>query len=337
VAHGYAKATGKIMPAIVHNVVGLQHASMAIYNAWCDRTPVMVMGGTGPMNSRKRRPWIDWIHTALVQGKLVRDFVKWDDQPASLQHFAESTVRAWKFTMTAPMEPVMVMCDIELQEDGMHHAGKLQIPRMTRLTQPQGDTAALREAAKLLVAAEKPLIIADRACRSQQGVRLLVELAEALGAAVVDNGWRTNFPSTHDLELSFMRQTLVRDADAILLLEVNDAWGNLNSFSDPYKTYRPITRQDAKIITIAMQDVYLKSNYQDIQRFMPADLAIGGDVEATLPDLIEAVKRALPGDGRGAIAQRSAAYAKLHRQMKNRDKEASANGWDASPVSTARL
>ena len=73
VAHGYAKATGKIMPAIVHNVVGLQHASMAIYNAWCDRTPIMVMGGTGPMNSTKRRPWIDWIHTALVQGNLVRD------------------------------------------------------------------------------------------------------------------------------------------------------------------------------------------------------------------------------------------------------------------------
>jgi len=85
VAHGYAKATGKIMPAIVHNVVGLQHASMAIYNAWCDHTPVMVMGGTGPMNTSKRRPWIDWIHTAQVQGNLVRDFVKWDDQPVGVE------------------------------------------------------------------------------------------------------------------------------------------------------------------------------------------------------------------------------------------------------------
>jgi thiamine pyrophosphate-dependent acetolactate synthase large subunit-like protein len=161
----------------------------------------------------------------------------------------------------------------------------------------------------------------------------MVELAEALGAPVVDNGWRTNFPSTHDLELSFMRQSLVREADVILLLEVNDPWGNLNSFSDPYKTYRPITNGKAKLITISMQDVYQKSNYQDIQRYMPVDLAIGGDAEATLPDLVEAVKRASPGDR----SQRIAAYGKQHRQMKERDKEASAVGWDASPISTGRL
>ena len=90
IAHGYAKASGKPMVAIVHNVVGLLHASMAIYNAWCDRVPVLVMGGGGPMDTAKRRPWIDWIHTALVQGNLVRDFVKWDDQPASVESFAES-------------------------------------------------------------------------------------------------------------------------------------------------------------------------------------------------------------------------------------------------------
>ena len=334
IAHGYAKAAGKPMGIMMHGTVGLQHATMGIYNAWCDRVPMMIFASNG-LQADKRRPGVEWIHSVQDCGALVRDFVKWDDQPASLQHFAESTVRAWKFTMTAPMEPVMVMCDIELQEDPVH--GKPRMPKLTRLTQPQGDTAALREAAKLLVAAEKPVIIADRACRSQEGVKRMVELAEALGAAVVDNGWRTNFPSTHDLELSFMRQTLVRDADVILLLEVNDPWGNLNSFSDPYKTYRPIHKPDAKIITISMQDVYLKSNYQDIQRFMPVDLAIGGDVEATLPDLIEAVKRAMTSEASAAAAQRAAALAKMHRQMKSRDKEASANGWDASPVSTARL
>jgi thiamine pyrophosphate-dependent acetolactate synthase large subunit-like protein len=332
IAHGYAKAAGKPLGIMMHGTVGLQHATMGIYNAWCDRVPMMIFASNG-LQADKRRPGVEWLHSVQDAGALVRDFVKWDDQPASLQHFAESCVRAWKFTMTAPMEPVMVMCDIELQEDPMHHAGKLQIPKITRPMQPQGDTAALREAAKLLVAAEKPLIIADRACRSQEGVRLMVELAEALGAPVVDNGWRTNFPSTHDLELSFMRQSLVREADVILLLEVNDPWGNLNSFSDPYKTYRPITNGKAKLITISMQDVYQKSNYQDIQRYMPVDLAIGGDAEATLPDLVEAVKRASPGDR----SQRIAAYGKQHRQMKERDKEASAVGWDASPISTGRL
>jgi thiamine pyrophosphate-dependent acetolactate synthase large subunit-like protein len=334
IAHGYAKAAGKPMGIMMHGTVGLQHATMGIYNAWCDRVPMMIFASNG-MQADKRRPGVEWTHSVQDAAGLVRDFVKWDDQPASLQHFAESCVRAHKFTMTAPMEPVMVMCDIELQEDPVH--GKPRMPKLTRAVQPQGDTAALREAAKLLAGAEKPLIIADRACRSQEGVKLMVELAETLGAAVVDNGWRTNFPSTHDLELSFMRQSLVRDADVILLLEVQDPWGNLNSFSDPYKTYRPIHKPDAKLITISMQDVYLKSNYQDIQRFMPVDLAISGDVQATLPDLVEAVKRVMTSEQKAAAGQRAAALAKLHRQMKNRDKEASANGWDASPVSTARL
>ena len=116
VAHGYAKATGKIMPAIVHNVVGLQHASMAIYNAWCDHTPVMVMGGTGPMNSSKRRPWIDWIHTAQVQGNLVRDFVKWDDQPVGVEAFPSSIMRGYRIAMSDPGGPVYLCFDVSDQE-----------------------------------------------------------------------------------------------------------------------------------------------------------------------------------------------------------------------------
>lgn len=336
IAHGYAKASGKPMGVMLHGTVGLQHASMAVYNAWCDRVPLMLFGGNG-IDANTRRPGVEWIHSAQDPAALVREFVKWDDQPASLQHFAESTVRAYKYTMTAPMEPVMISIDMDLQEDEIEHPEKPRIPKVTRLSQPQGDTSALRDAAKLLVAAQRPVIIADRAVRSQHGVKLMVELAEALGAPVVDLGGRMNFPTTHDFELSFMRPTLVREADVILLLEVNDPWGTLNSFADPYKTYRPVTKPDAKIITISMQDVYLKSNYQNDQRFMPVDLGIGGDVEATLPDLIDAVKRATTSERKTAFTERAGTVAKMHREMKQRDKEAAAQGWDASPVSTGRL
>jgi thiamine pyrophosphate-dependent acetolactate synthase large subunit-like protein len=335
-AQGYAKAAGKPIGVMVHGTVGLQHASMALYNAWVDRVPLIMFAGNG-IDATTRRPGVETIHSAQDPAAMVREFVKWDDQPGSLQHFAESTVRAYKIAMTAPMEPVMICLDMDLQEHGIAHPEKLRIPKMTRVSQPQGDTAALREAAKLLVAAEHPLIIADRAVRSAQGLKLMVDLAEALGAPVVDNGFRTNFPNTHDLDVSFLRQTVLRNADVILLLEVNDPWGNLNSFSDPYKTYRSITKPGAKIITISMQDVYHKSNYQDFQRFMPADLAIGGDVEASLPDLIEAVKQAATSERKAAFAERASAVAKLHRDMKARDKENAALGWDASPVSTARL
>ncbi|HKA45305.1 MAG TPA: thiamine pyrophosphate-binding protein, partial [Burkholderiales bacterium] len=335
-AQGYAKASGKPMGVMVHGTVGLQHAAMGLYNAWVDRVPLMMLAGNG-IDAVTRRPGVETIHSAIDPAAMVREFVKWDDQPASLQHFAESAARAYRITMTAPMEPVMLCLDMDVQEEPIHESEKLRMPKITRLQQPQGDTAALREAAKLLVAAEHPVIIADRAVRSQEGVKLMIELAEALGAPVIDNGWRMNFPSTHDLDISFLRQAMLRDADVILLLEVNDPWGNLNSFSDPYKTYRPIIKPDAKVITISMQDVYHKSNYQDFQRYMPADLAIGGEVQASLPDLIEAIRRATTSERKSAFADRSKAVAKLHRDMRARDKDAAAVGWDASPVSVARL
>lgn len=333
-AHGYAKASGKPMAVMVHGTVGLQHASMALYNAWCDRVPMLMFGANG-IDAATRRPGVEWIHSAQDPAALVREFVKWDDQPASLQHFAESTVRAHQFTMTAPMAPAFIALDMDLQEEEVEHAEKLKIPKISRLIQPQGDSKALREAAKLLVAAQKPLILADRAVRTQQGVNMLVELAESLGAPVVDLGSRMNFPSTHDLDCTYLKQSLVRDADVILMLEVGDPWGNLNSFSDPYKEYRPIHKPDVKLITISMLDVARKSNYQDIQRFMPADLAIGGDAEATLPDLIDAVKRAAPNAA--AVTQRRATYKKMHDDMRRRDRELAAVGFDAVPISTARL
>ena len=333
-AHGYAKASGKPMAVMVHGTVGLQHASMGLYNAWCDRVPMLMFGGNG-IDAETRRPGVEWIHSAQDPAALVRDFIKWDDQPASLQHFAESTVRAHQFTMTAPMAPAFIAIDMDLQEEEIEHPEKLKIPKISRLIQPQGDRAALKDAAQLLAGAQKPLILADRAVRSAQGLKLMVELAETLGAPVVDLGSRMNFPNTHDLDCTFMKQTLVREADVILMLEVGDPWGNLNSFTDPYKTYRPIHKPDVKLITVSMLDLARRSNYQDMQRFMPSDLNIGGDVEATLPDLIDAIKRAAPNSA--TVAQRRAAYKKMHEDMRARDKEAAAVGFDATPVATARL
>ncbi len=334
-AHGYGKATGELMGVMVHGTVGLQHATMAVYNAWCDRAPMMILAGNG-LRADTRRPGVEWNHSVQDPGALVRDYIKWDDQPISLQSFAESTVRASQFALTAPFAPVMVGVDMDIQEEDNHHAaGALRIPKMARIVHPQGNTSALAEAARMLVAAQKPLIIADRAVRNQEGVKLMVELAEALGAPVIDNGQRMNFPNTHDLDCSFVRQTLLRDADVILLLEVGDPWGNMNNFADPYKTYRSNIKPDAKIITIGMREVYLKSNFQDFQRHQAVELPIGGDVQATLPDLIEAIKRA--GPNAAAVSQRRAAYKKMHDEMRARDKEAATLGWDASPISTARL
>jgi benzoylformate decarboxylase/acetolactate synthase-1/2/3 large subunit len=165
------------------------------------------------------------------------------------------------------MGPVVIMADIDLQEDAIH--GKPPtIPKLQPALPIQGDTGSLQEAAKLLLNAKNPVIIADRAARNQEGVSALVKLAESLQAPVVDLGGRMNFPNTHHLCLSDLKRSLVRDADVILMLEVADPWGQVNTLTDPFKTVQSASKPDVKIITIGMNDVSIRSNYQDFQRFL---------------------------------------------------------------------
>ena len=333
-AHGYAKAAGKPMAAIIHGTVGLQHGAMAIYNAWVDRVPIMLFAGNG-LDADTRRPGTEWNHSVQDAASLVRDFVKFDDCPASLQHFAESTVRAYKIATTPPMEPVLITADMDLQEKAVE--GDPHIPKLARSRPAQGDRAALAEAAKWLVAAQNPVIIADRAVRNQEGVQLMVELAEALQAPVVDLGGRMNFPSAHALCLTEARRALVRDADVVLLLEVADTYGQFYSISDPHKQVRHVGKKDVRIINISMQDVYLKSNYQDVQRYLPVDLSINGDAQASLPALVEEVKRATGDDRRRAFADRGQKVKAASAKDRARVREEAAIGWDLVPITTARM
>src|SRR6185295_10700090 len=200
-AHGYSKIEGKPLGVLAHGTVGLQHAAMGIYNAYCDRVPmVIVVGNT--LDAAMRRPGVEWEHSVQDAASIVRDFVKWDDTPISLPHFAESAARAYKIAMTPPMEPVLIVADSDLQERPLSDKDKLRVQRVTRTSPPQGDSGAVAEAARLLVAAQNPVIIADRAARTAAGMKYLVELAEILQAPVIDQGGRMNFPSRHPLNQS---------------------------------------------------------------------------------------------------------------------------------------
>jgi len=331
IAHGYYKAAGKPMAMLAHGSVGIQHAAMAVYNAWCDRVPVVLMGGNF-MDAAQRRPGVEWAHCSQNPAALLRDYIKWDDQPASLQHFAESTVRAYKMAMTPPMEPVMIVADGMLQEEPIEDEKGLSIPKLALSAPPQGESGAVREAAKILSSHEKVVIICERVARNQEGMKLMVELAEALNAPVVDLLGRMNFPTTHYLCRSSDGRTLVRDADAILFLEVSDPWGQLNSISDPHHEYRRIAKPDVKTVHITLADQLMKSNYQDMQRFCPVDISISADCQATLPSLIESIRKIS-----NPKSAKTEALRKEYQQMKARTREAAALAWDASPVSTARL
>ena len=201
IAHGYAKITGKAMVTAVHSNVGLMHATMAMFNAWCDRMPVIVLGATGPVDAAKRRPWIDWIHTARDQGALVREYTKWDDQPSSPGAAREAILRGTWIANTAPCGPVYINFDAELQETKV--AEPLPPIDVARYM-PQVATAApaelIRQAADILRSAKQVLLLAGRTSRSETAWNARVALAEALKARVVsDLKIGASFPTDHPL------------------------------------------------------------------------------------------------------------------------------------------
>ena len=336
-AHGYAKIEGKPMAVFLHSDVGLQHGSMAIYNAFCDRVPIYLMAGNA-LDINSRRPGVEWDHSVQDAAAIVRDCLKWDDTPISLEHFAESAVRAYKIAMTPPFAPVLLVADGELQEGAIPDDAKIQIPKLTRAMPPQGDSGSVAEAARMLVAAENPVILLERTARTADGLKYTVELAELLQAPVVDLAARMNFPSQHPLNQTERTRAVIAGADVILGLEALNFWGTINSYRDQlHRTSAPITRKDVKLISISASDLYTKSNYQDFQRYTEVDLAMAADAEATLPSLIEAVQRLLTDDRKRLFADRGKKLATQHDEALRRSRDEAAYGWDASPITTARL
>jgi thiamine pyrophosphate-dependent acetolactate synthase large subunit-like protein len=296
IAHGYYRVSGRMMAAAVHANVGLMHATMAIFNAWCDRVPVLVLGATGPLDAAKRRPWIDWIHTARDQGALVRDYTKWDDLPASPAAAQESIMRAALLARTAPRGPVYVCLDAGLQESRLDAAPPA--PDASRFTPPppaQPLPATIERAAKLLDSAAQPLILAGRVGRDEQAWRERVALAEKLGARVMtDIKQAAAFPTDHPLHpvppatfLSPAGAELVRSADVILSLDWNDLAGLLKSAYGA----APVA---ARVIQASV-DLHAHRGWSmDHQGLPPVDCHLLAEPDVAVPLLMAAFERTVP-------------------------------------------
>jgi acetolactate synthase I/II/III large subunit len=337
-AHGYAKIEGKPMMVMAHGTVGLQHAAMAVYNAYADRVPVYIVLGN-ILDAQFRRSDPQWAHAVQDCAAMVRDCTKWDDTPASLVHFAESGVRAYKIAMTPPHGPVILVADATMQEEPIPEEDRhrLRVPRLAIGSPPAGDPAAVDELAKMLVAANDPVIITGRAARTPKGLSLIVELAELLQAPVRDPAFvqRMNFPSRHSL-----RGGEVSRADLVLGLEVPDFYQQVNAVTPNNRigmATRRITKAGAKIATISSHELLTNSNYQDFGRYNEVDLAMTADAEATLPSLIEGCRRLMTPDRRRLFEQRGARLAEAAKDARDLNVEQAAHGWDASPITTARL
>ncbi len=247
IAHGYAKVTGQPLAVAVHSNVGLMHATMAIYNAWCDRVPVFIVGATGPLDAAKRRPWIDWIHTSADQAALVRPFIKWDDQPGSVQAIADALTRAWEICRTPPCGPTYVVLDAELQEQRLDSSIEVApLPTGAVPDQPAASASSLARALDLLTGAERPVVLMGRVSRLQDDWERRVRLAEALGARVItDLKTGAAFPSAHPAAvpgpayfLSAPGREALAGADAVLALDWIDLAGTLAQA--PASSSRPV-------------------------------------------------------------------------------------------------
>ena len=291
IAHGYAKATGEPMACVLHSNVGLMHGMMAIYNAFVDRVPMMILGATGPMDAALRRPWIDWIHTSADQGGMIRSFVKWDNQPSSPDALVEAMTRANLLTRTAPNAPVYICLDAGLQEASLEKEPewldltRFQAPEPARPA--RGDIA---RAVELLGNAKRPILLIGRGGRSSEAWSTRVKLAERLGACVMtDLKTAAVFPTDHPAHvappasrLSPAARKLLSEADVILSLDWIDIGGTLAaSRSEPAAS--------AKVIHASL-DHTLHSGAHMIYQSLPAlDVFMPACGDAVATDLLEAL------------------------------------------------
>ncbi len=295
-AHGWAKVTGRPLLVIVHANVGLMHATMAIFNAWCDRAPMIVLGATGALDATRRRPWIEWIHTARDQGALIRNFIKWDDQPSSIGAVPEAMLRANLIAQTPPCGPVYLNFDLGLQEDEIETVPDLpDIGRFLPPAAPEPGGPLVGQAALLLAAARRPVILMGRASRDPEAWRRRVALAEAIGARVItDRKAGAAFPTDHPLHAAGPATALspagaerVAAADVILSLDWIDLAGTL-------KTACAGRLPDAKVIQIS-PDQYVHNGWSmDYQGLAPADVYLLAEPDAAVRPLLAAVKALRP-------------------------------------------
>ncbi len=340
IAHGYAKAAGKPMVAMVHDLVGLQHATMAIYNAWCDRAPVIVMGGT-TRDAAKRRAWIDWIHTALSPGNLVRDYVKWDDEPASIEAVPDAMLRAWKIALTEPAGPVYLCLDAQIQENELPQP--LPVPDIRLYTSPSkayADPALLEQLAGWLLESSSPVILADRAVKNRKDMAALTKLAEELAIPVVDKGSALNFPGNHPLDLSGAASEVIAGADLILAFEVGDLAGALQKVDIRKRTSTSVLKKGARVIHISMGDYLTRGWASDYQKLAPLDMAISASAGVALSHLAslcgKVLKKAGPTKQR-EVEKRRQFWGERHDSLREEWKEEAAKQAQCQPIHLGSL
>ncbi|MFC1952273.1 thiamine pyrophosphate-binding protein [Chloroflexota bacterium] len=340
-AHGYAKATGNPMIAIVHDSVGLQHASMAIYNAWCDQVPLIIIGGNGPMDTTKRRPGADWIHTALVPGNIIRDYVKWDDQPYSIASLPDSFMRAYKIAMTPPKGPAYICCDLGIQEERLSQP--LDLPQLTKYSPPPPippNQEAIQQVAEWLVNANNPVIVSNYMYRGQNAAELLIKLAEMLAIPVIDTGSNSaSVLNHHPLSAGAVDQETLGQADLVLAINTTNLFGHLNIMDRTTGLVRSMISPNTRVVQISMSQLHISSWATDLGGTQAIDLDILADSSLALKQLIHLCQKLISKDvnKRERYKQRYERIRRVHDGLESSWKDLLGRKRNEVPIFVARL
>jgi acetolactate synthase-1/2/3 large subunit len=339
IAHGYARATGKPMAVILHNLVGMLHAQMAVYYAYIDRAPIFIMGATGPMHEGKRRPFIDWSHTALVQGEAMRNYTKWDYQPYSIEGVPDSFMRAYSTMVSEPQGPIYMCYDAWLQEEKLTTEVEMPPADMQITPSPMAaDPATLAKIVDKLLAAENPVILVDFIGRREGNFEKLVALAETIGVPVWDINNSLAFPNRHPLCLSMDKEVL-RKADVILGIDVRDWERPTASLDSTTREVTSLVPESCEWLEVGFAEIGMSSWALDYGRYRPKTLSALGDPRLAMPEMTRIAGERIAADDslKAKVEARTKAVSARHDKIFARWAEEAKQDRDASPVQLPRL
>lgn len=286
VAHGFAKSAGRPMAVFLHNLVGLQSGSMGLFNAWVDQAPMVVLGGSGPADRGRRRPWIDWIHSARPQAGAVRDIVKWDDEPASVAGLVDSLTVAHELATSVPRGPTYVSVDAILQEEQTTTPSGLDslTPRRAgTLTAPEADLDLL---ADTLLSAERPVIVADFVGREEDAYEALLGIADLLHVDVIDLGGRHSFPTGHPADATPRQREVLAAADAVVALDVRDLGWALCDIDVADRSVRPLVGPDTRVVSVGLGGLLRRGFLEQESSVNVPHTSVLADTAIALPSLL---------------------------------------------------
>ncbi|MET0744379.1 MAG: thiamine pyrophosphate-binding protein, partial [Microvirga sp.] len=301
IADGYSRVADEPMAVALHSNVGLMHATMTIFNAWCDRRPMLIIGATGPVDAHKRRPWIDWIHTSQDQASIVRPYIKWDNQPASAEAAVEAVLRGDQIARTSPCGPVYVCLDAEMQEGKLDR--DVQVPPVERYrpgAAPEASLSDVRETCEALRAARLPVILVGRGSRGQPEWDARVRLAEATGAVVLTTSHNASaFPTEHPAHLlptvgeraTDDESRLLQKADLIVSLDWHDLAGFLSARLGSSQTQAPA---QAKVIHASLDRYAANGWSMDHQALAAVDIPVLAHPDRFVAQLLDALEDPAP-------------------------------------------